>query len=274
VSFATVLAELTEQGPALCVGLDPHPDVLDHWQCGDSPEGLARWVHAVIEAIAEAEVALVKPQVALFERHGVSGMASLSQLLGQLRDEGVATVGDAKRGDIGSTMTGYADAWLTPHGDFEVDALTVNPYLGVTDLVPAFELAATGGKGVFVLAATSNPGGQEIQSALTSRGNTVAASVLDDVASYVRTHPGAQGSHGVVIGATVDHGRAGVDLVGHPHLPILSPGFGAQGAQLGKCKEIFATSTHVIAVAARSLLMSGREGFTEAVAGAVRELGP
>jgi len=273
VSFATVLGELTEHGSTLCVGLDPHPEVLERWECADSPEGLFHWVRAVIEEIAEAEVALVKPQVALFERHGVSGMASLSHLLGHLRESGVATIGDAKRGDIGSTMAGYADAWLAPGADFEVDALTVSPYLGVTALAPALELAATGGRGVFVLAATSNPEAQEIQSALTSRGNTVVASVLEDVARYVRTHPAAQGSHGVVIGATVDQVFAGIDLATHPHLPILAPGFGAQGAHLSDCKDIFATSTRVIAVAARSLLMGGRGGFTTAVAGAVQELG-
>ena len=89
----------------------------------DSGEGLGQFVHTIVPLILDSGCSVVKPQVAFFERHGLAGMRALAVLLGDLRSHGIVTIGDAKRGDIGSTMEGYAEAWLTPGSDFEVDAL-------------------------------------------------------------------------------------------------------------------------------------------------------
>ena len=155
--FGDALHQLTLEGPALCVGVDPHPNTLERWGFPDSPAGLDGFLDVLLEQLIDAEALMVKPQVALFERHGLRGMSSLATLLGRLRAAAIPSIGDGKRGDIGSTMEGYASAWLSLGADFEVDALTVNPYLGVGALTPALELAAAQKKGLFVLSATSNP---------------------------------------------------------------------------------------------------------------------
>jgi len=127
VIFGDALHQLTLEGPALCVGVDPHPNTLERWGYPDSPAGLDGFLDVLLEQLIEAEALMVKPQVALFERHGVRGMTSLATLLGRLRQAAIPSIGDGKRGDIGSTMEGYASAWLSQGADFEVDALTGEP---------------------------------------------------------------------------------------------------------------------------------------------------
>lgn len=272
MNFGDTLHHLTSEGPALCVGIDPHPSILATWGFPDTPAGLEGFIDVLMEALAEAECLIVKPQVALFERHGIQGMSVLATLLGRLRVGGVLSIGDGKRGDIGSTMAGYATAWLTPGADFEVDALTVSPYLGVGALAPALELAASFNKGIFVLAATSNPEATSVQAAVTASGQSVASEVLSGVADFVSANPQAKRSLGVVVGATVDQRALGIDLAQHTFMPILSPGFGAQGTPLARARGLFPKQRCVIAVAARSLLSGGAEGFAGTLRAASKEL--
>jgi orotidine-5'-phosphate decarboxylase len=272
MSFATRLKALTASGPALCVGIDPHPALLESWGFGDGTEGLKGWSQLVGELVKLSGIHVAKPQVALFERAGLSGMSTLSALIGALRQAGVLVIGDAKRGDIGSTMEGYADAWLRAGSDFEVDALTVVPYQGLGALEPAFERADAHDKGVFVLAATSNPEARVTQSALRHDGHTVAGGVVHDLHHWVTTNGAMPESYGVVLGATIDPGALGVELGSYPTMPILAPGYGAQGATLTSARTDFAGSRHVLPVAARSLLQTGPEGFVQAIEGALAEV--
>ena len=109
---------------------------------------------------------------------------------------------DAKRGDIGSTMAAYAAAWA---GDspLAADAVTASPYLGFGSLRPLLDSAAAHGRGVFVLAATSNPEGASVQCAHAD-GRTVAQSIVDQAAAAVnRAASPEPGSVGVVVGATL-----------------------------------------------------------------------
>jgi orotidine-5'-phosphate decarboxylase len=106
------------------------------------------------------------------------------------------SIGDAKRGDIGTTMAAYAQAWLTPGADFEVDAVTVSPYLGVGALRPALELAAEHNKGIFVLAATSNPEASHLQSSRGRSGDTVARQVFAELEVFHSLHPDTRSTHG------------------------------------------------------------------------------
>jgi len=244
---------LTIGTPVLCVGIDPHRSVLEAWGVPDSAEGLGHFVHTIVPLILDSGCSVVKPQVAFFERHGVAGMHALALLLGDLRSHGIVTIGDAKRGDIGSTMEGYAQAWLTPGSDFEVDALTVVPYQGVGALEPALALAAEHSKGVFVLSATSNPEAW-------------------DLASWVTRHPSTVSTHGVVVGATLTNTDFGLDMANYPGMPILAPGFGHQGAALSSAKSLFPETSPVVAVVARSVLLRGEEGFVAAVQTAEKEL--
>jgi len=271
MNYRARLEELTESQPALCVGLDPHRHIVEAFGFRDTPQGLDSWASEILQMMREIPPGIVKPQVALFERHGLAGMDILARLMGELRQEGMLVIGDAKRGDIGSTLSAYAEAWLRPGSDFEVDALTLSPYLGVGALWPAFELAWEHQKGVFVLAATSNPEAVSLQSAITAEGRTVAAEILHDVARWTREQ-GAGVTVGCVVGGTIDQERAGIHLGDYPDIPILAPGFGAQGARLGDALTLFPSTRHCVPVVARSVLDGGQDAFGDRYSSALREL--
>lgn len=243
---------MAARGP-LCAGIDPHPGLLREWGLGDDVAGLERFALDAVEALAP-EVALVKPQSAFFERHGARGVAVLERVMAAARDAGALVLLDVKRGDIGTTMAGYAAAYLSDGAPLAADAITVSPYLGVGALDPAFELAGRTGRGVFVLALTSNPEGADVQAAVTSTGATVAQSVVDAVAAR---NAGWQfgGDVGVVVGATAPFGTLRLDALNGP---ILVPGIGAQGACLADLPQIFGGATrHVVATTSRNLLRHG-----------------
>lgn len=238
---------------AVCAGVDPHPELLAGWGLSDSVGGLERFALGVVEAVGP-EVALLKPQSAFFERHGARGVGVLERVLVAARDTGALVLLDVKRGDIGSTMAGYAAAYLSDGAPLAADAITVAPYLGVGALDPAFELADRTHRGLFVLALTSNPEGAEVQFAMTSTGKTVAQSVVDAVAARnAGRHP--VGDFGVVVGATAAVGKL---QLGELNGAILAPGIGAQGACLADVPRVFGPAApHVVAAISRELLRHG-----------------
>jgi orotidine-5'-phosphate decarboxylase len=209
-----------------------------------------------VEALAP-EVALIKPQSAFFERYGARGVAVLERVLVAAREAGALVLLDVKRGDIGSTMAGYAAAYLGDGAPLAADAITVSPFLGIDALDPAFELANRTGRGLFVLALTSNPEGAAVQAAVTGAGaaaRTVAQFVVDAVAARnVGRRP--VGDFGVVVGATAPV----VDLrLSELNGPILAPGIGAQGARMRDVHRIFGAAVpQVVASISRELLRCG-----------------
>ena len=224
--FGDRLSEVVAERGRLCVGIDPHPGLLDAWQLPHSAEGLERFAATCVEAFGDI-VSVVKPQVAFFEAYGSKGFAVLERTLADLKDAGALSIPDAKRGDIGSTMAAYADAWLSDGSPLAADALTVSPYLGFGALDPAVSLALENGRGLFVLAATSNPEGASVQKATVS-GESLAQTMVNQAAAINarQIDTGAKaGSIGVVVGATLDGAPVLSDLRG----PILMPGVGAQG---------------------------------------------
>jgi orotidine-5'-phosphate decarboxylase len=245
-------AVVVARGP-LCAGIDPHPSLLREWGLGDDVGGLERFALSAVEALAP-EVALLKPQSAFFERYGAQGVAVLERVRVAARDAGALVLLDVKRGDIGSTMAGYAAAYLSDGAPLAADAITVSPYLGVGALDPAFELASRTGRGVFVVALSSNPEGADVQAALTSTGSTVAQSVVDAVAARnTGRHP--LGDVGVVVGATTLAGALRLETLNGP---ILAPGIGAQGAGLADMPWVFgAAARYVVAATSRDLLRHG-----------------
>ncbi|MDN3310473.1 orotidine-5'-phosphate decarboxylase [Microbacterium oryzae] len=260
-----VRAVIGARGP-LCVGIDPHPSLLAQWGLGADGRGVREFGLRVVEAVA-GRAGIVKPQVSFFERYASAGFAALEDVLAAARAADLVVIADAKRGDIGSTMDAYAAAWLTPGSPLEADALTMSPYLGVGALDGAFELAATHGKGAFVLAATSNPEAAGLQRA-TARGATVAATVIAEVsARNARSTPaGEWGSLGFVVGATVDWQDAGLAPF-TPPAPILAPGFGFQGARPDRLEAVFGdAAASVIASESRSILAAGPDDLADAVA--------
>ncbi|OBJ68311.1 orotidine-5'-phosphate decarboxylase [Mycobacterium sp. 1274756.6] len=214
-------AAMRARGP-LCLGIDPHPELLTAWGLPVDADGLARF--SAICVAAYAGFAVVKPQVAFFEAYGAAGYAVLEDTIAGLRAAGVLVLADAKRGDIGSTMAAYATAWAGA-SPLAADAVTASPYLGFGSLQPLLDVAAAHGRGVFVLAATSNPQGPDVQGA-TVGGVTVAQRIVADAAAANRA--AGTGDVGVVVGATVAD-PPDVSALGGP---VLVPGVGAQGGRL------------------------------------------
>ncbi|MGO1770956.1 MAG: orotidine-5'-phosphate decarboxylase [Microbacterium sp.] len=263
---ARLRAALDAHGP-LCVGIDPHASLLEAWGLEQDAEGARALGLRVVEAVA-GRAAAVKPQVAFFERFGSAGFAALEEVMSQARSAGLIVIADAKRGDIGSTMAGYASAWLEPGAPLEADAVTLSPYLGAASLSDAIATGARHGKGAFVLAATSNPEAGVLQRAVTASdpsGDTVARRVAREVAG-AGADPDGLASAGLVIGATIDRVEAGLGDDVLAGLPILAPGFGAQGAAPADLVARFgAMAGNVLANESRSLLASGPDRLAERV---------
>ena len=251
----------------LCAGIDPHAALLDQWGLPVSVDGLRAFAEAAVAGLGPT-AAVIKPQVAFFEAFGSAGLAVLEDTIAGGRAAGALVLADAKRGDIGSTMAAYTTAWLDEGSPLCSDAVTVSPYLGFGALSPAVEQARATDRGVFVLARTSNPDGQALQTARTAAATTVAQSIVDDGAAV-----NADGSAtvGVVVGATREHGLDLRELAG----PILSPGLGAQGATAADLASIFGDTADLawlLPAASRSILGAGPDPAALAAAvGATRD---
>ena len=251
-------AAMDELGP-FCPGIDPHATLLE--QCGlpDTVAGLETFALTCVEAFGGA-VAAVKPQSAFFERFGSAGVAVLERTLAGLRDAGTLSLLDVKRGDIGTTMAGYAQAYLSDGSPLRADAITVSPYLGYESLRPALDLAAATGRGVYVLTLTSNAEGPSVQHS-TRDGASVAASVVAGVSrdNAEAAASGRLGSVGMVVGATVGSAVTdlGLDLAGAAG-PLLAPGLGAQGGTPAALRETFgAALPQVLGTSSREVLVAG-----------------
>ncbi|WP_338073558.1 orotidine-5'-phosphate decarboxylase [Kineococcus siccus] len=252
---ARLAAASSEHGP-LCAGIDPHAALLAAWGLADDATGVERFGRTVVEALA-GHVAAVKPQAAFFERHGSRGVAALERVLADARAAGLLTVVDAKRGDIGSTMAAYADAYAG-QSPLAGDAVTVSPFLGFGSLRPLLDVAAAHGRGVFVLALTSNPEGAAVQHAVGPDGRSVARALTEDVAAE---NSGADplGDVGLVVGATTGPAAAalGLDLAA-VNGPLLAPGIGAQGATAEDLRTVFGDARRlVLATSSREVLAAG-----------------
>jgi orotidine-5'-phosphate decarboxylase len=266
VSFGKRLGAAREERGPLCVGIDPHPALLEAWGLRADAGGLARFASICVEAFGDV-AAVIKPQSAFFERFGSAGVAVLEQTIADARAAGALVLLDVKRGDIGSTMVAYATAYLDQTSALAVDAITASPYLGVGSLQPAFEAAAGNDAGLFVLAATSNPEGPQVQHAAVRDGCSVAQAVVDDVAAR-NDASDELGSFGVVVGATIEPGTVRLDDFPGP---ILAPGIGAQGATADDVRQVFGTALpRVLPSVSREVLRRGPQ--IRALRDAAREL--
>ena len=283
---------MAELGP-LCVGIDPSPALLGRFELPDSPDGLRAFCEICIEALSGV-VAVVKPQVAFFERHGAAGLAAFERVVAVARDAGMLVIADAKRGDIASSAEAYADAWF--RGPLAADALTASPYVGVDALLPMVLAARATGRGLIVVVTSSNPEGREVQGAVLCDGSTVEQAILGRIgqwnaeelaapagpgrAGLGRAGPGragpggagpgpALGSVGAVVGATGGTPPQGLGELGGV---VLAPGLGAQGATVSDVARRFSgcPPRSVLPAASRGLLSCGPEGL-HAAAGRLRD---
>ncbi len=255
VGFAARVAGLVAAAGPLCVGIDPSPSLLAQWGLADDGPGLESFGLRVVEAVAGA-VAVVKPQVAFFERHGSAGYRALEAVVAAARQAGMVVVADAKRGDIGSTAEAYASAWLDAASPLAVDAVTAVAYLGMGSLEPLFARASATGRGVIVVARSSNPEGAEVQSATVPGGVPVGDAVLAAVAEANASGRYLPGTLGAVVGATLEPSGFDLATVGGV---LLLPGIGAQGATAASVARLVAgcpTGT-VLPSVSRAILAAG-----------------
>jgi len=243
VHFAdSLVAAVRRSGNSVCVGVDPRPEdlppgFLDGYP-GDRP-GVARALEdfgrGVVDVVAPM-VPVVKFQAAFYEAYGPEGVAALHATAGHARGLGLIVIMDGKRNDIGSTAEAYARAYLGKvavgnsfEPSWDVDALTVNPYLGTDGVAPFIKVAAREGKGIFVLARTSNASAREFQD-LVADGRPLYRHVAEKLAGWAAPHRGASGYSvvGAVVGATYPAELAELRRA-LPGVPFLVPGYGSQG---------------------------------------------
>lgn len=270
--FGTRLNASFDRFGHLCVGIDPHPYLLGEWGLPATAAGAREFGLRVVEAAA-GRAPVVKPQVAFYERYGSAGFEALEQVLDAARQTELLVIGDAKRGDIGSTMDSYGHAWLDDSSPLRVDAVTAAAYQGLGANAGFIAKARATGRGVFVLAATSNPEARVTQTAILSTGTTVARGIVDDVLNDNSASDQGLGSVGLVLGATVDLADYGISTDSLTETPILAPGFGAQGAHYSAVRRLFgAASGAVLVSASRSLLENGPAGVGDAIRAASDEV--
>lgn len=231
----TLSARIARTHSRLCVGLDPRPDLIQ----GDVLDFLTR----VVEETAD-ETAIYKPNAAYFEAMGVKGYEMLETLIARIPAE-IPVLLDAKRSDIPETMKYYAKAYFEK---WNVAAITLNPYLGFDSIEPFLDAP---GKGVYLLAVTSNRGAHDIELQETSRG-----AVFEHVLQMVEKSKGRATSVGFVVGLTL---VSDTILAKIPDVPLLLPGLGAQGGDLSRLSRQ-KRSAPIVINASRGILYEARSG--------------
>ncbi len=229
------LNRLTENKSPVCVGLDTQlsyvPEVMREQKLEDS---LFNFNKEIIQATKDI-VACYKVQIGFYEQYGLAGMTAYAKTLAYLRQFDLFTIGDVKRGDIASTAEAYARAHFT--GDFEVDMMTVNPYMGYDSLEAYLPYLQNYNKGIFVLIRTSNPGAHDIEY-LPIKDQALYEKIADDIQKIAQDYKGASGfsSIGFVFGGTQSDN---IEAIRHRYadIPFLIPGYGAQAGQASDIKK-------------------------------------
>lgn len=256
MSFADRFLDLAQRRSPLCLGLDPSAELVAQWGFDPDARGLSRFCHTVLEAAGD-RIAVVKPQTGFFERLGAPGMAVLSEAVARIRAQGALGLIDAKRGDVASTMVGYAEGLAGVESGFGGDAVTLTAYLGFDALRPVFDLAARRGAAVFVVVRSSNPEGHALQDARRADGRGVAEALADDITAYNAALGPGLGPVGAVVGATIDSERAAI-FARLPCALILAPGVGDQGASMADVGARFGPVIgHTLPSVSRSILRQG-----------------
>ena len=247
-------------GP-LCVGIDPHRQLLTDWGYDIDAQGAELYAMRMLQA-ANGRAAAVKFQTSMFERYGSRGYAALERVLFAARQMDIITIVDGLHGGLSTTISAISDAYFKPNAPMLADAITLLPYYGARSLSGVIEDALNNGRGVFVASLTSNPEGASLQTAIRQtgeyKGKTVAYGIANTAQKYNVDTPGL-GSVGLIIGATIgqwlqESGVAPSSFTG----PILSPGYGWQGAEASDLKTVFrGTRGNVLVTVSRAIAEHG-----------------
>lgn len=259
---------ITKTSP-VCVGLDP---ILDKLPQGieRSVDGATQFCKGIIDAVKDTACA-VKPQLAYFELLGWQGMKALYEVSAYAQSQGLLVIADGKRNDIGSTCDAYAEAYLGAQTPF--DALTVTPYLGSDGVLPFAHRCTKHGKGMYVLVKTSNASSGELQD-LPTGDEVVHEHLAQLVESWAAQHLGTASNLsaiGAVVGATYPEELKYLRTL-MPHVPLLIPGYGAQGATAEDCRHGFlADGSGAIINSARAILYASAKQDWQEAAGKAAE---
>ncbi len=244
-----LIDKIKETNNPTVIGLDPRYEMLPKFVTNKYSQDLEGVAKAIIEfnkALIDATydiVPAVKPQIAFYEMFGIQGMEAFKETCKYAKEKGMVVIADIKRGDIGSTAQGYSNAFLgrTPIGEkeeaiYDVDFVTVNPYMGTDCVKPFIEDCKKYNKGIFILVKTSNPSSGELQDLKLENNKEVYRQVTDLVEKWGEELRGKYGysSIAAVIGATYPEQLEQIRKVA-PHTYFLIPGYGAQG---GKANDI------------------------------------
>lgn len=244
-----LINKIKETNNPTVIGLDPRYEMLP--KCVTSKydqtlEGVAKAIIEYNKALIDSTcdiIPAIKPQIAFYEMFGIPGMEAFRETCRYAKEKGMIVIADIKRGDIGSTAAGYSNAFLgkTPIGDkqeaiYDVDFITVNPYMGTDCVKPFIEDCKKYNKGIFILVKTSNPSSGELQDQKLENGEEVYSQVANLVEKWGEELQGENGYSSVaaVVGATYPEQLEQIRKIA-PHTYFLIPGYGAQG---GKANDI------------------------------------
>lgn len=225
------LYEAVKEKGFVCVGLDSHLDYIPNY-IKEKHEKISDIIFEYNKTIIDATsdiVAIYKPQIAYYEANGLEGLIAYQRTLRYLKEKGLLSIGDVKRGDIASTAKEYAKAHFK--GEFEADFITLNPYMGMDSIIPYLDYLKTGEKGVFVLLRTSNEGAKDIE-CLDYNGEALYFKVGDELKKFADelTSECGYSPLGFVVGAT--HSEEAKKIrERYKNIFFLLPGYGAQGAK-------------------------------------------
>lgn len=251
---------MAKYGP-LCVGIDPHRKMLLNWGYKMDAQGAELFSMRMLQAM-NGRAAAVKFQSSMFERYGSKGFAALERMLYAARQMDVITIVDCGHGGLSTTISALADAYFKPDAPLLTDAITLLPYYGARSMGGLINEALNNGRGVFIASLTSNREGASLQTAIRQtgsyRGTTVAHGIAQ-IAQIFNNNTKGMGSVGLIVGATIGDwmNGGGIDLTSFTG-PILSPGYGWQGAEANDLKTVFAgTHGNVLVTVSRSIASHG-----------------
>ena len=250
-----LIEKIQKTNAPIVVGLDPmlnyipqHIQQKAFSELGETLEGAAEAIWQYNKEIIDNTYDLipaVKPQIAMYEQFGIEGLMVYKKTVDYCQEKGLVVIGDAKRGDIGSTSAAYATGHLgkvqvgsKSYSGFATDMLTVNPYLGTDGVKPFVDACNANDKGIFVLVKTSNPSSGEFQDRLID-GRPLYEWVAEKVVEWGNASmDGDYSNVGAVVGATYpEMSRILRNLM--PHTYFLVPGYGAQGGTAEDLKHCF-----------------------------------
>ena len=244
-----LIDKIKEKNNPTVIGLDPRYDIIPNCIKSKYTQDIEGAGKAIIEfnkALIDASfdiIPAVKPQIAFYEMFGIPGMVAFEETCKYAKEKGMIVIADMKRGDIGTTAKAYSNAAIGKtkigelnHSIFDVEFVTVNPYLGTDGVLPFVEDCKEYGKGIFILVKTSNKSSGEIQDLVTEDGEKIYVKVAKLVNEWGKDLVGKYGYSSIssVVGATYPEQLKELREV-MPHSYFLIPGYGAQG---GKADDI------------------------------------